>query len=316
MMIPPLTDVCFLPTVLAALYIGGYRQTRSLPVPLLNPIVSNMTNTDGLNVLYYTIRLTCQTLVYGMYAILMPICSYVMLTKGLRRKSRILLFAMLVFIFSLSTAYWILSLYHIALLITTSSVHDLPLDNIASTYGMQQGTLMNSVVLLNYVLTDGVVVWRAWVLCHDEYNKSLILPLVFLCLTFLSVLGTIGLRIAITVIDVSQHIDIARIGLAHVLDYCQVTNLVLSLLTNVFSTSIVGIKAWHHRNWVTCELQLRRRKITTARTSLHSPRRVRHHLLFFWTNSPGCHSDSTSLWHSRRTCILRSTFSSRGSIRP
>ncbi|KAK0491421.1 hypothetical protein IW261DRAFT_1437574 [Armillaria novae-zelandiae] len=223
-----------------------------------------MANTDGLNVLYYTIRLTCQTLVYGMYTILMPICSYVMLRRGVRGKSRILLFCMLVFMFSLSTAYWILSLYHIVLLITTSSVHGLPLDTIASTYGMQQGTLMNSIVLLNYVLTDGVVVWRAWVLCHDEYSKSLILPLVFLCLTFLSVLGTIGLRAAITAIDINQHIDIAHRGLAHVLDYCQVTNLVLSLLTNVFSTSVVGIKAWHHRHWVTSELQLRRRKITTA----------------------------------------------------
>ncbi|KAK0230369.1 hypothetical protein IW262DRAFT_1453287 [Armillaria fumosa] len=100
-----------------------------------------MANTDGLNVLYYPIRLTCQTLVYGMYAILMPICSYVMLRRGLRGKSRILLFCMLVFMFSLSTAYWILSLYHIVLLITTSSVHGLPLDNIASTYGMQQGII-------------------------------------------------------------------------------------------------------------------------------------------------------------------------------
>ncbi|KAK0499654.1 hypothetical protein EDD18DRAFT_1329813 [Armillaria luteobubalina] len=224
-----------------------------------------MANTDWLNVQYYTIRLTCQTLVYGMYAILMPICSYVMLRRGLRGKSRIFLFCMLVFMFSLSTAYWILSVYHIVLLITTSSVHGLSLDNIASTYGMQQGTLMNSVVLLNYLLTDGVVVWRAWVLCHDEYRKSLILPFVFLCLTFLSVLGTIGLRAAITAIDVDRHIDIAHgRGLAHVLDYCQVTNLVLSLLTNIFSTSIVGIKAWHHRHWIISELQLKRRKITTA----------------------------------------------------
>ncbi len=59
-----------------------------------------------------------------------------------------------------------------------------------------------------------------------------------------SVLGTIGLRAAITAISVSQHIVIEHRGLARVLDYCQVTNLVLSLLTNIFSTSVVGIKAW------------------------------------------------------------------------
>ncbi|KAK0461718.1 uncharacterized protein EV420DRAFT_1526815 [Desarmillaria tabescens] len=233
--------------------------------PRLDPISFVMTDTDGLDILYYTIRLTCQTLVYGMYTILMPICSYVMLKRGLRRKSHILLFCMLVFMFSLSTAYWILSLYHDVHLITTSFVHGIPLDDIASTYSVQQGMLMNALVLLNYVLTDGVVVWRAWVLCQDGYSKSLILPMVFLCLTLLSVMVTIGLRIAITVISVSQHIVIAHRGLARAIDYyCQVTNLVLSLLTNIFSTSIVGIKAWHHRHWVTSELQMRRRNITVA----------------------------------------------------
>ncbi|KAK0206935.1 hypothetical protein DFS33DRAFT_1257738, partial [Desarmillaria ectypa] len=75
---------------------------------------------------------------------------------------------------------------------------------------------------------------RAWVLCQDEFSKSLILPFVFLCFTLLSVLVTIGLRIAITVISISQHVVITHRGLARALDYCQGTNLVLSLLTNVF----------------------------------------------------------------------------------
>ncbi|PBK66936.1 hypothetical protein ARMSODRAFT_938665 [Armillaria solidipes] len=224
-----------------------------------------MTDTDGLRVLYYTIRLICQTLVYGIYTILMPICSYIMLKRGLRGKSRILLFCMLIFMFSLSTAYWILSLYHDVHLITTSFVHGVSSDDAASTYILQEGMpLVNALVLLNYVSTDGVVVWRAWVLCQDGYSKSLILPLMFLCMTLSSVMVTIGLRVAITVIRVRQHIVIAHRGISRALDYFQVANLVLSLLTNIFSTSIVGIKAWHHRHWVTSELQLRRRNTTTA----------------------------------------------------
>ncbi len=113
------------------------------------------------------------------------------------------------------------------------------------------------------MLTDGVVVWRAWVLCQDGYSKSLIIPLMFLCLTFceflffnasagflltvsmttVSVLATIGLRVAITVLNDTQHTVIVDKG-ALVLDYLQVANLVLSLLTNICSTSVVGIKAW------------------------------------------------------------------------
>ncbi|KAK0444378.1 hypothetical protein EV421DRAFT_1800763, partial [Armillaria borealis] len=186
----------------------------------------------------------------------MPICSYVMLRRGLRRKSHILLFGMLVFMFSLSTAYWILTLYGDVDLIATSFLHEVSHD--------VPMPLINALVLLNYVLTDGVVVWRAWVICQDEYSKSLILPLVFLCLTFLSVLVTIGLRVAETILDDTQHVVIAHKGIDRALDSFQVANLVLSLLTNIFSTSIIGIKAWYHRHWVTSELQLKRKNITTA----------------------------------------------------
>ncbi|PBL02981.1 hypothetical protein ARMGADRAFT_1024102 [Armillaria gallica] len=211
---------------------------------------------DGLSVLYHTITLGCQTLVYGMYTVIMPICSYTMLRRGLRRKSHIFLFGMLVFMFSLSTAYWILTLYNDVNLIATSFL-----------YGVSHDVhmpLLNALVLLNYVLTDGVVVWRAWVICRNEYRKSLILPLVFLCLTFLSVLVTIGLRVAITILNDTQQIVIAHRGIDRALDGLQVANLVLSLLTNIFSTSIIGIKAWRHRHWVTSELQLKRKNITTA----------------------------------------------------
>ncbi|KAK0243186.1 hypothetical protein EDD85DRAFT_900395 [Armillaria nabsnona] len=211
---------------------------------------------DGLSVLYHTITLGCQTLVYGMYTIIMPICSYVMLKRGLQRKSHILLFCMLDFMFSLSTAYWILSLYQDANLIATSFLHEVSHD--------VHMPLLNALVLLNYVLTDGVVVWRAWVICQDEYSKMLILPLAFLCLTFLSVLITIGLRVAETVLYDTQQIFIAHRGIDFALDGLQVADVVLSLLTNIFSTSIIGVKAWRYRHWVTSELQLKRKNTTTA----------------------------------------------------
>ncbi|KAK0476166.1 hypothetical protein IW261DRAFT_1492322 [Armillaria novae-zelandiae] len=222
-----------------------------------------MTNTK-FSVLYNTIRLTCQTLVYGMYIIIMSVCSYVMLKRGLRSRSRISLFCMLVFMFSVSTAYWILSLYQVVLIITTSFVHNTPLEEIAFTPGRNEQDVMNALVLLNYVLTDGVVVWRAWVLCRDEYSKSLILPLVFLCLALLCVLVTIVLRITITAITINGHIVAVHSSSSRALDYLQVSNVVLSLLTNIFSTSIVAIKARRHRHWVTSALRMKGRNMTVA----------------------------------------------------
>ncbi|KAK0499653.1 hypothetical protein EDD18DRAFT_1349847 [Armillaria luteobubalina] len=224
-----------------------------------------MADTDGVSVLYHTITLVCQTLVYGIYTIIMPICSYVMLKRGLRRKSHILLLCMLVFMFSISTAYWIISVYNDVNLITRLYTHEVFADETAATHALIQGMpLMSALVLLNYALTDGVVVWRAWVLCRDGYSKSLIIPLMLLCLTLLSVLATISLRIAIVVLEDTQHTVIEHRGISLVLDYEQVANLVLSLLTNICSTSIVGIKAWRHRHWVKSELQAKGKNITTA----------------------------------------------------
>ncbi|PBL02976.1 hypothetical protein ARMGADRAFT_1159441 [Armillaria gallica] len=147
-----------------------------------------MTDTDGLSVLYHTITLACQCLVYGMYIIIMPICSYVMLKRGLQRKSHILLFCMLVFMFSFSTAYGILSLYEDANLLATSFLHEVSHD--------VHMPLLNALVLLNKLF-------------FTIRSKS-------------------------------------------------------SLLTNICSTSVVGIKAWRHRHWVISELQLKGKNITTA----------------------------------------------------
>lgn len=73
----------------------------------------------------------------------------------------------------------------------------------------------------------------------------------------------------------------------------------------------------HHRHWITCELQLRRRNITTAEriftllvesgiiyclsgVRIHSNDFDYSEYLVILDDGPDCHSDSTSLWHSRR----------------
>ncbi len=70
--------------------------------------------------------------------------------RGLRRKSHIFLFGMLVFMFSLSTVYWIISLYNDVNLITVQFVHEVPLDDTGTTHALKQGMpLMSALVLLN-----------------------------------------------------------------------------------------------------------------------------------------------------------------------
>ncbi|KAG7447540.1 uncharacterized protein BT62DRAFT_918826 [Guyanagaster necrorhizus] len=174
--------------------------------------------------------------------------------RGIQGTTRRVLFCMLVFMFSLSTAHWVLSVYHDLDLITSGFVNGIPLDNDAASYRRQQCLLMNALALINCFLTDGVVVWRAWVLCKQEYPKALMVPIVLLCCTTLSAVVMIGIRIAITVISVSQHIVVTGNALAHSLDVSQVLCSVLTLLTNLSSTTIIGVKAWRYRRWITTEV--------------------------------------------------------------
>lgn len=68
------------------------------------------------------------------------------------------------------------------------------------------------------------------------------ISLIFPCIV--SAVVTIGIRMSITVISVSQHIVVTGNALARSLNYAQVLCLALTLLTNLSSTSIIGVKAW------------------------------------------------------------------------
>ncbi|KAJ7913400.1 hypothetical protein B0H13DRAFT_2005147 [Mycena leptocephala] len=103
--------------------------------------------------------------------------------------------------------------------------------------------LFNASVLLNYLLCDGVVIWRARLICSLDHRKYLYLPLLFLSLTTVAVTGVIGLRIA-----TSSSAFEARFPKA--IDTLQVSAFTMSLLSNLSSTGVVGITAWRHRETI------------------------------------------------------------------
>ncbi|KAI0266909.1 hypothetical protein BGY98DRAFT_1102405 [Russula aff. rugulosa BPL654] len=109
-------------------------------------------------------------------------------------------------------------------------------------------TMFSAVLLVNFLITDGVVVWRAWVI------SSLQLTVVRLLSFFL--------HLSCFELSPSRLFDYGRgegwlahysrgahthIVLSRVIDIAQVSNLVLSLLTNVIATSIIATKSWKYR---------------------------------------------------------------------
>ncbi|THU96103.1 hypothetical protein K435DRAFT_665107 [Dendrothele bispora CBS 962.96] len=144
--------------------------------------------------------------------------------------------------FLLATVYWVLSFVTLIRLIQIWFFD--PNSTIQS-----QPTFLpmwSAIVLLNYVLTDGVVVWRAWVLCQDQSRKALWFAIFFLVCSAFSVTATIIIRLLTYVVtgDSAQH------KLSRAIDITQVGNLVLSIFTNIISTSTISLKAWRVRQQI------------------------------------------------------------------
>ena len=101
---------------------------------------------------------------------------------------------MLIWMFILSTIYWLFGvagfmehLKHVPFTLRSFQywsglMNALLLTNVCLLVHFVRGTYAK--YCLQYVLTDGVVIWRAWVLCFDDYPKTLILNCCLLGLTF------------------------------------------------------------------------------------------------------------------------------------
>jgi len=176
--------------------------------------------------LYRVISIICQTFFYGIYFCLFPISIYVMVTKELHTRSRKWLFGMAITMFALSSMYWIMSVVVTFIVIDVwHSQFDPVTRNPPDWLPM-----FSALLLVNYIVTDGVVVWRAWVLCSDQNRVVLVLPVIMLGLNTLMYLLTVAVRAGLLIVSEAAPM---RRHFTQIIDVSQVSNLALSLLTNI-----------------------------------------------------------------------------------
>ncbi|KAF5388894.1 hypothetical protein D9757_005038 [Collybiopsis confluens] len=198
----------------------------------------------ALALLYFSgriIGIIPQTFVYGIYAVLITASSFIMLRQGLATRARRILFGLIIFMFLLSTAYIIsclMTLFGLYKAWFLDTDPDAPTSRIINT------DLCNALIYINYIITDGVVVWRVWVLCSADGIKALSICLFMLGLCTASTTAIISTRITLF-LDISTGTLFDR--LTHVIDILQVATPVMSILTNLLATSIISIKAWRYR---------------------------------------------------------------------
>ncbi|KAJ6625780.1 hypothetical protein B0H10DRAFT_1942294 [Mycena sp. CBHHK59/15] len=158
------------------------------------------------------------------------------------------MFIITLFMYILSAAYWV---YSVADVVDRMQVFiNTPVDRLAFIPDHDQVTkwspLANALTLINYVLSDGVVVWRAWVICLRKHRKYLWITIVFLVLTALTVVVTIGFRIAAFVESPIANLPKGSF-LNTAVDIVQIATLIMSLASNLSATGVVAATAWQHR---------------------------------------------------------------------
>ncbi|EJD37081.1 hypothetical protein AURDEDRAFT_188167 [Auricularia subglabra TFB-10046 SS5] len=185
-------------------------------------------------------------LVPGAFALLMPLSAYIIRKHGSRTPAAWARYCSL-FMFLTSAAYWAASVATLGIRLHAFFIKPSPPLAAASAV---YSPIPNSVVLINYILSDGVVVWRAWVLCRRDSGRLLYVPVVLLCSASLAVIATCVMRIIITVVRVHYDLKIEPAPLTRGIDVCQVASISLTLLNNLTATGLIGYQAWKYRREV------------------------------------------------------------------
>ncbi|EJD54811.1 hypothetical protein AURDEDRAFT_119186 [Auricularia subglabra TFB-10046 SS5] len=198
----------------------------------------------GKHVLYFSVSVMCQTFVFGIFAILFPFSVYFVRKRGKRTHSANWLLYLNGFMFMLSVVYWVNSILLLYLVLRAYFLA--PSQALLDKLGVW-ASLGNAIITINYVIADGVVVWRAWVLCRADAGRWLYLPVFFLTLSSLSVFATIIIRVSIIAVRVLHGNGPEPSRMTRAIDITQVANMVFTLITNLLATAFIGIKAWKHR---------------------------------------------------------------------
>ncbi|KAJ7772723.1 hypothetical protein DFH07DRAFT_171303 [Mycena maculata] len=200
-------------------------------------------------IIYGVVGLVIQTFFYGVYTVLIVLSTRMLLKRGLKSRANKVMFIVTMFMYLLSAAYWA---YSVADVVDRMKLFVDDPQNLANSSKdahddvTKWSPVFNALSYINYILSDAVVVWRAWVLCLRKHRKYLCITIVFFILTSLAVVGTIVFNI-IAFVAAPYAILPNSSYLVKGINVLQITMMGMSLLSNISATTVVGVTAWHHR---------------------------------------------------------------------
>ncbi|KAJ7141924.1 hypothetical protein C8R43DRAFT_1131233 [Mycena crocata] len=183
---------------------------------------------------------------HGLYSTLAGIAVYNLLHKeGLPARRGLIVATFLMFAFA--NLQVIEQLAFNVLKLTSLGAH--PPDNTTKLLNIRLS--LNVFGRANYLMSDAIVVWRAWVLYHDNIRVRLLLTL---CLVGSLVGATTDM--AFGTLWLYGNLKFTPTGPRALI-------LVLPLLaTNIIATSLMGYKVWQYRQQIKAQLNLPKNKST------------------------------------------------------
>ncbi|KAI0319942.1 hypothetical protein OF83DRAFT_695056 [Amylostereum chailletii] len=182
---------------------------------------------------------------FGAYILLIVQSTYVLLSKNLRLRS-------IQWMLGVTSLMYITSATHFA-----SGLYD-----VVSSFRQERSnaafishaTAMLALICssINVLLSDAVVVWRAWILW--EKNKFVLTSCSVLFIATLAMAGFTVYQQSVPDSG-SQNILESQYGLPNATAAAAVVSLSLSLATNVWSTGLIAYKAWHYRRSISAHFQ-------------------------------------------------------------
>ncbi|KAL1759614.1 hypothetical protein FB107DRAFT_270920 [Schizophyllum commune] len=189
---------------------------------------------------------------FGIHATLYFIAAYLLINQGIRNnKSRLFLFICSTIMFLTSIAY--MCVYNEYVQLNWELLLITPPDIEIKQRNLQIVT--NCLLRLNFMLSDAIVVWRAWALFKDEARVQW------------GLISCLAVSYVGTTVDIVLLVLVYMLVLEDVPEYSLIMTIPL-LLTNVIATAAIGYKTWGYKKMVGDLLRQAKRMTATELTML------------------------------------------------
>ncbi|KAK7005863.1 hypothetical protein R3P38DRAFT_3040036 [Favolaschia claudopus] len=194
------------------------------------------------DVIGFVFALVAQTFLFGIYSLLFCCSLRMLIKRGLEHSTNKVKLAILLFMALMSATYWSFSVFFAAQLL----LEDSPSSSIET---LQWLPVVNAAALINFVISDGMLIWTALTACSPRLRKYLWISVLFLFLTVAAVVLTIVLT-AVSSIDFGYY-EFRSSNSLHV--HPEIPMLVaqaLSVATNLSAAAVYGVSVCRRRQMI------------------------------------------------------------------